>query len=83
MPFRAWRWDAEHGLASIFLSSERNAGRRGGWFPAVAPPSKGKPCRGGSFLLPCCGCSGGEWGPVLCRLGEGLKVPLCRLEGGE
>jgi hypothetical protein len=42
MPFWAWRWDAEHGLASIFLSSERNAGRRGGWFPAVAPPSTGE-----------------------------------------
>jgi hypothetical protein len=65
-----------------FLVSAMPVGGVVGFRPWLHHP-RGKPCRGGSFLLPCCGCSGGEWGPVLCHLGEGLKVPLCRLEGGE
>jgi hypothetical protein len=38
---------------------------------------QGKPCRGWSVLLPCCGCSGGKQAPVVRHLWEGWsKLPF-------
>jgi hypothetical protein len=41
-PIRALLWDPEHKLALVVLHGEHDAARRGGWFPAVAPPSTGE-----------------------------------------
>jgi hypothetical protein len=46
-----------------------------GFWPWNCRP-RGKPCRGWSVLLPCCGCSGGKLAPMLRHLGEGWsKIP--------
>jgi hypothetical protein len=39
MPFGGRWWDAEHGFASVVLCVQCDVARRGGWFPAAAPPS--------------------------------------------
>jgi hypothetical protein len=42
MPFRAQQPNAEHGLASVVLRSERDAAQRGGWLPTMALSSVGE-----------------------------------------
>jgi hypothetical protein len=63
MPIRAQRWDVKHGLASVVLRVEHDAAQRGGWFPAMAPPSTGETLSWLEHSPSCCSCSGGKRGP--------------------